>query len=254
MTEPLFQGPKLKIERAERHIADLQAALDAFLARDPYSIDVKDDAERGERYISLSVRETIPPTLGPIAGDAIHNLRSALDIMVCDIAIGCGAEKRKARFPFAKDANGLEAIIFTDRRHKEKYKEIVANFPECIDLIKAYKPYKTCNGGNKLLRALHDLDIVDKHEVVVMAAEFFRIGHSDAGQRVTIRQAKSTIGDVAGMIFPLGQAPYEQPQLTPTITIGNGQPFQGEPILATLVSFASLVKDMLEAFDALCRP
>src|SRR3954447_18780775 len=126
MTEPLFQGPKLKIERAERHIAELQAATDAFLGRDPYPVIVKDDAERGLRYVSLNVRETIPPSFGLIAGDAIHNLRSALDIMLCDIALGCGAKKRKARFPFAEDANGLEAII-TLRPHKEKYKEIASH-------------------------------------------------------------------------------------------------------------------------------
>lgn len=68
MTEPLFQGPKLKIERAERHIRDLQAAIDAFLGRDPYPRVIEDDAERGTRTVRMEVREVVPPNLGLIAG------------------------------------------------------------------------------------------------------------------------------------------------------------------------------------------
>src|SRR5690348_9159062 len=103
MIEPLFRGPKLKVERAERHIRDLQAAIDAFLARDPYPYVVKDDVERGTRSVAMVVRELVPDELGLIAGDAIHNLRSALDIMLCDIAAAHGDASRSIRFPFRKD-------------------------------------------------------------------------------------------------------------------------------------------------------
>src|SRR4051812_45511039 len=98
MTEPLFRGPKLKIERAERHIAELQAAIDAFLGRDPYPYVIKDDAERGTRSVIMEVRERVPDELGPIVGDAIHNLRSALDIMLCDIAAMHGDPSRTQGF------------------------------------------------------------------------------------------------------------------------------------------------------------
>src|SRR5919199_1570622 len=111
MTEPLFQGPKLKIERAERHIRDLQAEIDAFLARDPYPHVIQGDAERGVRWVKIEVRELVPPEFGLIAGDAIHNLRSALDIMLCDIAANHGDASRTIRFPFRDNADELEVLI-----------------------------------------------------------------------------------------------------------------------------------------------
>lgn len=245
MTEPPFRGPKLKIERAERHIRDLQAAIDAFLARDPYPHVVEDDAERGVRWVKMEVRELVPAELGLIAGDAIHNLRSALDIMLCDIAAMHGDASRSIRFPFRQDADELETL--TDKMVKRLPIEIIA-------LISKLKLYKAENGGNKLLRALHDLDIIDKHKLIVTTAAFRGVMHSHPDETATITSYGALVGDGVVMQFALANVADEQPQITTAITFGDGQPFQGEPIVPTLRQLANLVSEIVEAFAGLYRP
>ncbi len=245
MTEPLFRGPKLKIERAERHIRDLQRAIDAFNARHPYPYVVQDDAERGSRDITFEVRETIPDELGLIAGDAIHNLRSALDIMLCDVAAMHGDPSREIRFPFRDDANELEAHIL------KKIKRLPV---KVIDVIRKLKPSKAQNGGNNLLRALHDLDITDKHRLIVTTATFSRVSHSHPDETATVRSYCAMVGDRVVMSFALANVADEQAQITTAITFGNGQPFDGEPIVPTLRQLANLVSEIVEAFAGLYRP
>jgi hypothetical protein len=38
-----FAGPRLKVERAKRHISDLNDEISAFLKRDPYRIVLEND-------------------------------------------------------------------------------------------------------------------------------------------------------------------------------------------------------------------
>ena len=52
-----------KVERAEKHIRDVQAERDAFLAEDPYPFFHEDDLQSGERVYYLRSARDVP---GPI--------------------------------------------------------------------------------------------------------------------------------------------------------------------------------------------
>jgi hypothetical protein len=55
----------------------------AFLERNPYSIAFKEDAEAGVKSVPVvTVRESPPACISLLAGDAVHNLRSSLDLLV----------------------------------------------------------------------------------------------------------------------------------------------------------------------------
>jgi len=142
-----FDGPKLKIERAKAHIRDLKRHSDVFLERKPYSLLVEPDDETRQRRVIFRIQEEVPAEIPLIIGDAIHNLRSSLDIMICDVLALVGDPSRRGRFPFADSADGLETVM------KKKIKRAPDDIKQ---MTRSLKPYKGSGGP---LRGLHDLDI-----------------------------------------------------------------------------------------------
>src|SRR3954447_22792037 len=101
-----FLGPKLKLERAKRHVHELDVALSAYVARNPCVLIGEGDPKGGGWRVRVSVREPPPEEAAVIIGDIIHNLRSALDLLVNDLAALAGDHSGRPRFPFWKDAKG----------------------------------------------------------------------------------------------------------------------------------------------------
>ena len=69
---------RVKIERAQKHISDLDAAAKAFLDSRPYDFTIDNNYEAGGFAATFRATREPPLELGTIAGDAIHNLRGAL--------------------------------------------------------------------------------------------------------------------------------------------------------------------------------
>jgi hypothetical protein len=97
-----FDGPKLKVRRAEYHISDLHTRIDTFLARDPYRIVLEDDPETGKPAWFVRITEDLSDDIPLVIGDAVHNLRSALDLLACDLVrLIPGKSDQGVAFPFA---------------------------------------------------------------------------------------------------------------------------------------------------------
>ena len=98
-----------------------------------------------------------------IIGDAIHNLHTALDLAVCEIVrdkFGAASTKY-VKFPFDESRNQLIARL--------KQGQITKASSAIHDLIVGIEPFK---GGNDTLYALHELDILDKHMLLIPVIEF----------------------------------------------------------------------------------
>jgi len=67
----------LKLTRARSHIEDLEARVRTFLDSEP--CDLEHVAVAGGLGLRLRVKTPPPPELAAVVGDAVHNLRSALD-------------------------------------------------------------------------------------------------------------------------------------------------------------------------------
>ena len=91
-----------KIERAKKHIADLHLACEAFFSSRPYDIRVETNPDKLERsYHLVSIRE-VPDEIISICGDALHNLRSALDHLAFQLVLVAGNKPtRRTCFPIA---------------------------------------------------------------------------------------------------------------------------------------------------------
>jgi hypothetical protein len=241
----VFKGPKLKIERANKHIHDLGLLLDTFLKTNFYRIGIEKDPESGSNNLIFETTIPIPPEVALIIGDAVHNLRSALDLLACEIITRAGATPSKwTRFPFS---NNRKELISTLKSGKIK---IAGSW--IIDLIiNEIKPYK---GGNEPLYALHNLDIMDKHKLLIPIAAITRLlgvnteddrGNRFHGMNFVIRQGGKINAISGGTNFKITN--YGQPSFD--IFFDKGQIFEGKPVFPTLHQLSQLVSGIVQAIE-----
>ena len=193
-----FEASKLKLDRAAKHLRDLEEAVAAYLAERPCVIVVEPLSYEkwGTRAWKARIRKAVPLDLSAIVGDVVHNLRTALDLLACDLVRLKGKSTRKAYFPFCDTEADLSATI--KARHMNHAGR------DIVQAIQALQPYK---GGNITLRAVHDLDIADKHHAIIPV-----IG------AVTV-----PVGDI--LKFP----PTHQLQNLSTLVVQDGQMIVGIP-------------------------
>jgi hypothetical protein len=86
--EPSLMGPRLKFERAEEHLSEVERAIVEYIDTDPYNI--ADEPERAGEWIIIRLRaiRTLPdPRWGVRIGEFLHDLRSALDNLVWQLVL-----------------------------------------------------------------------------------------------------------------------------------------------------------------------
>jgi hypothetical protein len=109
---PDFKGPRLKIERAKQHINNLQRRLITFTQTDYYSLRVEQDPYTGQSLMKFEITKPVPEDCALIVGDAIHNLKSALDFACSDIVFEkTGKHSKHTKFPVYPTRNELEAAM-----------------------------------------------------------------------------------------------------------------------------------------------
>ncbi len=122
-----------------------------------------------------------------MVGDTIHNLRSALDHLVCQLALLAGHSIdccTKTHCPIGLDP--------------DKFKKATRNLttlinPKALALIEALQPYHTTKPSKTTLWA------IDKHRVLVVAAKHFRTKEL----RVTINKGEPVDIPVGDGLRPL---------------------------------------------------
>lgn len=162
----------LKWSRGNAHIALLQArffewqasaavSIDAVLREDCLAIDFIARLPRGIPKESWSLD----------MGDAIHNLRSALDAIAWGMAHYKDAEPTRPKmvyFPICSD----------EQQWKKALKDWVGEInPELQERLRIMQPFTHLQSGEfSILSMLHDLDIQDKHrDVLTVSAHLHEI-------------------------------------------------------------------------------
>lgn len=164
-----------KMERAKEHIRDLDREVQDFLLSRPFEL-TREVVDGGRQHIfRFHFNLEIPMHLACVAGDAVHNMRSALDHLSRRLVVASGSTPtRQTEFP-----------IF--RRHNEFLKgskgKVAGMSTAIVEAIEALQPYhlKRPDGQETAtwhpLWILHDLDRIDKHQGLnVTAVALPRIG------------------------------------------------------------------------------
>jgi hypothetical protein len=97
----------------------------------------------------------MPITVPGFTGDAVYNLRAALDQAGYVVAKAAGKSGKEAMFPFGKDAVDIV------RRFGSKSKDIPK---EIFDLMISFQPYE---GGQTALYAINKACNTNKHEITI---------------------------------------------------------------------------------------
>jgi hypothetical protein len=247
-------GPRIKIQRAKKHIYELDSEIQGFLKRNPYLIFSEIDPDNGNKVWHVRVRKDPPPRWSAIAGDAIHNLRSSLDLLVGQLVLANGGTiADKTAFP----------IWDSESKYKSSRPGYAKGVSKAaLDILYALKPYK---GGNDALWRLHRLDIVDKHRLLVaVGAAHGSVIIPIAGPDWMDGQFKDlTVGIVpADRKFPLkdgdevfgAPADYQgDPEITVEIALNEPGVVEGEAVVPALHELADLIKGIVAAFDPLLK-
>jgi len=256
-------GIYAKIERAKKHVGDLEASVQGFIQSNPYEVIRHDEPDTGDWVFKVRVLRQPPLELSAIAGDAIHNLRASLDLLVCELVRGeRNIVTDKTSFPIARNAK-----VF-----KSGHMRMVEGAPhEAIRLIKRLKPYK---GGNEALWRLHKLDIADKHRLLItvggahqsVVLDFARYFDNLPGMNPELippQDLSMPIGlNAADQQWPLKDGTevfrvghggqnlkmHENPQFTFHVAFGEGEIVQGEPLIPTLHQLVNFVEGVIEPF------
>ena len=170
---PPFEAARIKLARADQHIQDLNkqisnffeggGAFVAFEMANEYSAATK----MPTAAFTYRQPKPIPPEWSAIIGDAVHNLRTALDLIVSDVHRITGGNPKDTphvHYPFCREKNALADMIRSRR--------LSGIGRDYLDLIHETAPFK---GGNEGLRAIHDLDLRDKHQALIPAVAVAKI-------------------------------------------------------------------------------
>ena len=250
----------MKIARARARFGELETECQAFFDGEPYGIEVKRDQEDRPVYFVQRAQDP-PPLIAAIAGDAIQNLRSALDHVAYELVMTNVSGARPlghVYFPIAESKAKYDA---------KKAKQLKGVSPAVIDAIDSLRPYK---GGDDVLWLLHSLNNIDKHRLLVTVGSFYR--SVDLGGHITRKMAKQfphlTEMPELSAFFRLEGAPPlrvgdDLLSLEPGGDVDPHMQFrfhlafhevgicEGEPLMDTLINMVDAVEGVVARLDSL---
>jgi hypothetical protein len=220
--EELFAASYVKLARAQKFIGELEAERQRYRDSKP----VTGKFEVGSNPPAMNVHwKGITLLPGAIIGDTIHNLRTALDLMASELARIRKEPDKDVYFPFAESASRFE--------HAIKSKQFNKAGDDAVALLRTFSPYR---GGNESLRALHDMDISDKHTALVPTGSVMDIS-------------------VKGWFKPenLSEHSFDVDCTSLDYIFPDESSFPRKPVIETLKDLMQLVHGIIEAFAALVK-
>lgn len=149
LNQDFLIGPKAKLERAREHLADVISLWRKYCETLPFA-DGQSFNSDGVEVIWISVSQPPPRQIGVVVGDAVHNLRSALDCLACDLVRANGLQpKPNTGFPTSDAA--IQAIL-----------PLVGSFAAAF-----FKRIRRATRWREALWELHRLNIQDKHSQIL---------------------------------------------------------------------------------------
>lgn len=258
-----------KLEWADKHIVDLGHELAGFRVAKSKAVIRENDPNRPGFSRWILTDASIPDPITLILGDAIHNLRSALDHFANDIVRDNGKQPSfTTDFPIWRspkfDRKEYEATVETKVGRASK--PVVQEF-------KRLEPYE--GGKNELLWALDKLDVVDTHRLVVVLplrprsvglnvrAELKKVVSPDQAARlpnqfIYMRPADRAPLEDGSQIYsaPAGSRlePDDQPEFLFDIALDEPRVLKGQTVLEAFPLLRSAATEMINLLWTVGRP
>lgn len=149
----------LKLARAYEHLDSIDAEVRDFLETDPYVVAFEADLETGERLVRAASVDAPPIRLSLMIGDALHNLRSALDHLVWERS---APEKRGRR-------SGFPILRRPPKGEFAAIPKVKGLRPADRAIVQRLQPYNARDPEqirDEPLLVLHNLNVTDKHKAL----------------------------------------------------------------------------------------
>jgi hypothetical protein len=153
-----FADARLKIERATKHIGDIKGRIGRL--EESYTSTIEIDSKPGYQRIKYDLADkTAVKDIAVLIGDALHNLKCALDYSWIGILERHApvAISGKTQFPIHPSADSLKIALESSKIH-------LAHLPLFNLMLTSIKPY---DGGDNALCAVKKLNILDKHRLLL---------------------------------------------------------------------------------------
>jgi hypothetical protein len=132
----------LKADRAEKHLVDLEEAIAAYAASDPYEIAVRSEGKKKPNVHRLHFTRQPDDEVALIAGDFIQNIRSALDHLACCLVPS--DERTSVMFPIFFQGVWEPAIKGENQQRlkdRMRWQTVTCHMPdEAVALLKRFQP------------------------------------------------------------------------------------------------------------------
>jgi hypothetical protein len=171
--EDAVRGVILKVNRAHEHFTALKREIDAWNGRKPYRLVAEVHANGGKHFLRVKLLEPIPVEWSVVVGEAVHDLRSALEQIIYQLTLfhsgrrdldGCGFPIYSKRSDFEKRSKRHPSGWARDGG---RYK-IRGTAPSVQLFIEELQPYpqRYTRSVHHSLAGLHELWNQDKHRLV----------------------------------------------------------------------------------------
>jgi len=157
-----FASAFLKVEQAKKHIDRLEREIIDFWSTNPYAIEVVGDPKNATgAYRIKGEPAPLPDGLTLTAGDAAHNLRSALDHFACAsvATVTTNAAFPVWRAPRTPTPAEWRSLVLG------KLQSAPTSLIDAVIDLRAYR-----GGAGQDIWALDELDRVDKHQLLIAVA------------------------------------------------------------------------------------
>jgi len=163
-----------KLARARDHARQLTREADAFRDSRPYQVVQDRDPDTGEWRTRAVVTRQPPASMGPILGDAVHNLRSSLDHAIFALSVAHQAreltedEQRRPTFPICRAEREWPKAVSSD---------LALVSDPARDQVRRLQPFLRPEDERSwdVLACLSDLDNADKHRSLLLTASAVQI-------------------------------------------------------------------------------
>lgn len=246
----LFSSPRLRIEVAREDIVTLYNVVrDFFTTRKPYEPVVEPDRDGPYILHKVKLTEPIPERWGHTCARIAEDLRSALDQAGYATALAASVkDPQRAYFPFASRADHFDDVV------RGQCKDLS---PEIRTLFSSYKAYK---GGNNFLWSLNLLCRGSKHRLIKPIGQAIgdsiytnlQISGSGTFSALVPRWDTEKNEVVIFRTSPDKKIQYDA-SIAFFIAFGDVEVIGGEPVEATLDTFASEVASIINATEAEAR-
>lgn len=250
-----FWQSKLKVQWAYAHINHIELTWAKYLATDFCRVIVEPNPQGGQT-IAIENFLPLPGNIACAMGDAVHNLRAALDYLTSELV---GTHDNRVSFPIHEKRESLERSFEIDGATGKKGSN--ARIEEAMSglgnfFLNEIRPYKTGDDTHpmgQMIWALNDLDRIDKHKLLIPYLRVSSIpdfcAEDDHG--AVISNMTLTTGLDIGRFFGFRDNVHIKSHGKPTaeILFPKGTFFQDQSVIPSLAQLAEATTQTINLLD-----